>query len=85
MKITKVFHAGLFAHLEIWLPLIKTNNKLIIFNGYYLRMYADIPRYDFGLPTLDFCGCILRTYADIPNNDFERPTLDYLRIWASTS
>ena len=51
--------------------------KLIIFAGYYLRTYADIPHYEFGLPTLDFLrirprtktrGCILRTYADIPNN-----------------
>ena len=43
MKIIKVFHAGLFAHLEISLPLIKTNDKLIIFAGYYLCTYADIP------------------------------------------
>ena len=54
MKIIKVFHAGVFAHLEIWLPLIKTNDKLIIFDGYYLGTCADIPHYDFGLPMLDF-------------------------------
>ena len=28
--------------------------KLIIFAGYYLRTYADIPDYEFGLPTLFF-------------------------------